>query len=84
MASNITLCAFARVLAAKGKHVTTVAAPIRADIGKGLETVRDTMVDLLCIVVLKRKDVSETPRQDLCSRHTPIFDFDIHFVTTFW
>lgn len=50
--SNITLGALARVLAAKGKHITTMTAPIRADIGQGLETMRDAMVNLLFVSVL--------------------------------
>ncbi len=52
MASDIALGALACVLAAKGKHITAVTAPIRADIGQGLETMRDTMIDLLFISVL--------------------------------
>ena len=57
---NSAFCTSTRVLPSKRKHISTVATPIRADVGNGFETMGDTMVYLLCIVVLKRgKQVNE-------------------------
>ena len=69
------------VLASERKHVTAVATPVRADVGDRLETMRDTVVDFLGVVVLNNlreltDDEPELPEL------TPVFDFDIHFVTT--
>ena len=54
MTGDIAFCTTTSVLATKGEHITTVATPIRTDVGNGFETMGDTMVYLLCIVVLKR------------------------------
>ena len=69
------------VLAAKREHVTTMATPVRANVGNWFESVGNTMVDLLRIVVLTR--IGEPNAKRRLSALTPVFDFDIHFVTTF-
>lgn len=50
---DVAFGAFASVLATQRKHITTVTAPICADVGDRLESVRDAMVDFLRVVVLK-------------------------------
>ena len=58
-----------------------MTAPVRADIGDRLKTVRDTMVDLLCVVVLIGS-VNQASKRSSVHAHTPVFDFEIHLVTT--
>jgi hypothetical protein len=59
MAGNIALGALPGVFPAKREHVTAVATPIRSDVGKRLETMRNTMVDLLLVSLLKREKLEE-------------------------
>jgi hypothetical protein len=47
--SDVAFAAFPCVLAAEGKHLPTVTAPVRADVGQRLEAVRNAMVDLLFV-----------------------------------
>lgn len=54
VACNLTLGASAGILATKRKDVTTMATPIRAQIGDRLEAVRDPVVNLLFIIILER------------------------------
>ena len=46
MTGNVTLCTLASILPTQGQDVATVAAPVGANVGDGLESMRDTMVDL--------------------------------------
>lgn len=52
VAGNVTLRATPCVLAAQGEHITTVAAPVRADIVDGFKAVGNAVIDLLRIVFL--------------------------------
>lgn len=54
MASNITFRAFASILSSEREHVTTMTAPVRTNIGKRFEPMRNTVVDLLFVVFLKK------------------------------
>lgn len=49
VAGRATLGTFASLFSSERQHVTTVAAPVGAHVGEGLETVRDAMVDLLLV-----------------------------------
>lgn len=63
-----------------------MATPIRADIGEGLETMWDSMIDLLLVAVLMKLDGSVS---DIVARASQLtltvsaFDLETHFVTTF-
>lgn len=48
---DVALAASSSVLSSKGKHVTAVTAPVRADVRERLEPVGNAMVDLLFIVL---------------------------------
>lgn len=50
MAGNVAFRTLAGVLAAKRKHVTTVAAPVGTDVGQWLEAMGNTMVDLFLVL----------------------------------
>ena len=52
--SDPTLAASSCVLASQWKHVSTVTAPIRADIRDGLKPVRNPMVKLVLVILLLR------------------------------
>jgi hypothetical protein len=51
MACNFALGAPASILASEGEDVTTVTAPVRTQVGDGFEAMRNTMVDLLFVVI---------------------------------
>lgn len=55
MASNITFRTFASILSSEREHVTTMTAPIRTNIGQRFEPMRNTMIDFLFVVFLKKK-----------------------------
>lgn len=46
-----TLVTFSRLLSAQSQHVTTVATPVGAHVGKWLESVGNPVVDLLLVRV---------------------------------
>ena len=81
VASDIAFGTSTGVLASEWKHVPAVAAPISANIGQGLKTMRNSMIDLLLISVLKVCELKSRVKNDQAL--TPDVDFDIHFVTTF-
>ena len=84
VAGDVAFRAPSCVLAPQRKHVAAVAAPVGTDVVDGLEAVRDAVVDLVRVIFLyrsvrirhRRRIQSEMPP-------TPVFDFDIHLVTTF-
>lgn len=53
---DVAFCTATRVLATERQHITTVATPVCTDVGDRLETMRDTMIYLLCIVVLNEEE----------------------------
>ena len=66
---DVALRATPRVLAAKGQHVAAMTAPVRANVGDGLEPMRDTVVDFLGIVVLIGRKFSRI--EDVLRIHVP-------------
>ena len=52
MTGNVAFGALPSILPTKGKHVTTVTAPIGTHVCERLETMGYTMVDFFFIVVL--------------------------------
>jgi hypothetical protein len=50
--SNATLRTSSCIFAAEGEHITTVATPIRTDIGQWFEAMRDAMIDFLFVALL--------------------------------
>lgn len=52
VAGEVTFRTFASVLAAKRKHVATVAAPAGANVGNGLKAVRYPVVDFHFVTIL--------------------------------
>lgn len=79
VASNVALGTFLRVLASKRKHVTTVTAPVCAEIGKCFESMGNTMLDLFLITLLlcnfhewleRNKGEVNVPRRHYSSRYT--------------
>jgi hypothetical protein len=81
VASDIAFGASTGVLASEWEHVSAVAAPVSANIGQGLEAMRNSMIDLLLISVLKVCELKS--RGEKAEALTPDVDFDMHFVTTF-
>ena len=86
--SDVAFSATASVLATERQHVATVATPVCANVVDGLETMRDAMIYLLRVVFLSTY-MYEVNMHFLQSGSewlplTPVFDFDIHLVTTFW
>ena len=81
VAGDVAFRAPSSVLAAEGEHVTAVAAPVGTNIRDRFEPMGNTVVDFLRIVVLEARtdEISEEVNVDAL---TPVFDFDIHFVTT--
>ena len=60
VAGNVALGATPCVLAAEGKHIATVAAPVCADVVDGFKAVGDAVIDLLRVVFLyKRADMRD-------------------------
>ncbi len=61
-----------------------MATPISANVGEGFESVRNTMVDFIFIVLLQLNVQSEFGFEKMSALGvlTPV-DFEIHFVTTF-
>jgi hypothetical protein len=53
MACNVTFRTFACIFASERKHISTMAAPIRADIRQGFESMGDAVINLLFIALLK-------------------------------
>jgi len=53
MAGDIALGTLASVLAAEGKHVATVATPIRAYVSERLKAMGNAVVDLLFVTLLE-------------------------------
>ena len=60
-----------------------MAAPVGADVRERLEPVGDAVVDLLRVVFLYTEVFSHLSDIEHEMPRTPVFDFDIHFVTTF-
>lgn len=81
MTSKFALRAFSGVLATQREHIPTVTAPIRANVGERLESVRNTVINLL-LVLLCLKSATVTV-YDSRQPRTPVLDLEIHFVTTF-
>ena len=52
---NVALGATPCVLAAEGKHIATVAAPVCADVVDGFKAVGDAVIDLLRVVFLYKR-----------------------------
>ena len=85
MAGDVAFCAPSCVLAAERKHVAAVATPVCTNVVDRFKAVGNPVVDLVCIVflytnILMRGMPDVNRRMPL----TPVFDFDIHLVTTFW
>ena len=80
VAGDVALGALARVLAPEGEHVAAVTAPVGADVGEGFEAVGNAMVDFLLVIL-----DSELAAKSILyvERRTPVFDLEIHLVTTF-
>lgn len=51
VAGGATLSTLASLFSSKRQHVATVTAPVGTHVGKGLETMRDAVVDLLLVGV---------------------------------
>lgn len=49
---NVALSTAASVLATKREHIAAVTTPVGPNIGDRLEAMRDTMVDLLSVIIL--------------------------------
>lgn len=47
--------AFLSIFPAKGKHVTTMTAPVSTYVGNGLKAMGDTMVNLVLVSFLKKE-----------------------------
>jgi hypothetical protein len=62
MAGNVALGALPGVFPAKREHVTTVTAPIRSNVGKRFESMRNAMVDFLLVALLITSQL-ETPTE---------------------
>ena len=80
VAGDVALGALARVLAAEGEHVAAVAAPVGADVGEGFETMGNAVVDFLLVILWGKSAVESVLYEN---RRTPVFDLEIHLVTTF-
>lgn len=52
MTCQVTFGALSSILASKGKHISTMAAPISTNIGNRGESMRNAMVDLDFITIL--------------------------------
>jgi len=52
VASNTTFAALAGILATKRQHITTVAAPVCANIGDRFEAMRNTVFNLIFVALL--------------------------------
>ena len=61
VAGNAAFSTPARVLTAKREHVATVTTPVRSDIGDGLETMGNAVINLLCIVILQSTRLTSDP-----------------------
>ena len=83
VAGNVALGAPSSVLPTQRQHIAAVAAPVRADVVDGFEPVGDAVVDLLRVVFLYTEVFSHLSDIEHEMPRTPVFDFDIHFVTTF-
>ena len=83
VAGDVAFRAPSSVLAAEGEHVTAVAAPVSTDVVDGFEPVGDAVVDLLRVVFLYTEVFRHLSDIEHDMPRTPVFDFDIHFVTTF-
>ena len=80
MTGDVTLSAFPCIFSAKREHIATVTTPIRTNISQRLETMWDTVPNLLCVVLLQREGELSTTN---INSPTPVVDLDMHFVTTF-
>ena len=83
VAGDVALGAPSSVLPTQRQHIAAVAAPVRADVVDGFEPVGDAVVDLLRVVFLYTEVFSHLSDIEHEMPRTPVFDFDIHFVTTF-
>lgn len=63
VASDVALCAFARILTAEGKHIAAMTTPICANVCQWLETMRNTMIDFLFISILGKCHLSRRDRR---------------------
>lgn len=50
---DVALSAFACILATEWKHISAMAAPIRPNVRDGFKAVRDSVVDLLRVIILE-------------------------------
>lgn len=55
MAGNVTFGAPSSILPSQGKHIATVAAPVRPYICDGFEPMRYPMVNLVFVILLLAK-----------------------------
>jgi len=81
MARNVAFGTLSSVLPAKRQHITAVATPVGSQVCEWFETVRDPVVDLFLVSVLKSLSVYISHHQ--VNTLTPVLDLDMHFVTTF-
>ena len=75
VASDVALGTPSSVFATKGKHVAAMAAPVGADVCDRLEAMRDTMVDLVFVLLeeLVRSNMKPFRMMD-----EPQFQFSIY------
>jgi hypothetical protein len=83
MASEVTLRAFASILATEREHVATVAAPVSADVGDRLESMGYTVVNLHFVTILRERSSAECVPERRLLLTSSLLLFEIHLVTTF-
>jgi hypothetical protein len=81
VAGDVAFGAFPRILAAKRKHVTAMATPVRPDIGERFKSMGNAVVDFLFVALLLVMSMKDGNKDS--ETLTPVLDFEIHLVTTF-
>lgn len=57
MTCDITFRAFSSILPAKRQHITTVTTPVCSQVRERFETVRNSVIDLFLVSILKKHNV---------------------------
>lgn len=81
VACNVTFRTLSSILSTKRQHITAVTTPVGTQVCEWFETVRNPVVDLFLVSVLKTQSAYDSGRRTYAL--TPVLDLDIHFVTTF-